>query len=535
MDLGLRDCRAFVAGASRGLGLACAKALAHEGARVFICSRDARAIARAAAEIGAAGHAAADVSRPAEATRVVFEAVAALGGLDCLVTNAGGPPTAPFDKAGDGDWDIAYQLNLMSAVRLIREALPTLKASGRGRIVNLTGYGVKEPISDLVVSDSIRAGVTVMAKTIASDLAPYGITVNNIAPGPIMTDRITEILSARAKSSGISPDELFRRLSETIPVRRMGRPDEIGDLCAYLCSLQAGYLTGQTIVVDGGINRSIWRLPERALPATRRTAKLAQVSRQRGSAMGTATLSRLDVVPLSQHIGAEIRGIDLRDQLDAETVEAIHQAWLDHCVLLFRGQSFSQEDLIRVTGYFGEIAPLSRPPKFFPKGYSRLLPNIMMISNIRENGETIGALPDGEMHFHHDQIHSEIPHNGTLLYSLEIPSHGGDTLFASGYAAYDTLDPALKAEARRPPRLPPLQLRHHVRGGTMGIEAFAKSSHPVFRTHDETGRKAIYVNRLMTCGSTACRRRRATRCSARCSITRRIRSSSTATSGASAI
>jgi 3-oxoacyl-[acyl-carrier protein] reductase len=173
------------------------------------------------------------------------------------VTNAGGPPTAPFEKAGDGDWDIAYQLNLMSAVRLIREALPALKASGRGRIVNLTGYGVKEPMTDLVVSDSVRAGVTVMAKTIASDLAPCGITVNNIAPGPIMTDRLTEILFARAKSSGITPDEQFRRFSETIPVRRMGQPNEIGDLCAYLCSSQAGYLTGQTIIVDGGANRSV--------------------------------------------------------------------------------------------------------------------------------------------------------------------------------------------------------------------------------------------------------------------------------------
>jgi 3-oxoacyl-[acyl-carrier protein] reductase len=257
MDLGLRDCKAFVAGASRGLGLACAKALAGEGARVFVCARNPREIARAAADIGAAGHAAADVSRSAEVTRVVAEAVAALGGLDCLVTNAGGPPTAPFEKAGDTDWDIAYQLNLMSAVRLIREALPALKASGRGRIVNLTGYGVKEPISDLVVSDSIRAGVTVMAKTIATDVAPYGITVNNIAPGPILTDRITEIFSARAQSSGTTPDELLRRFAQTIPVRRLGRPEEIGDLCAYLCSPQAGYLTGQTIVVDGGINRSI--------------------------------------------------------------------------------------------------------------------------------------------------------------------------------------------------------------------------------------------------------------------------------------
>jgi len=257
MDLGLKDCRAFVAGASKGLGRACAKALADEGAHVFICARNADELARAAADIGAAGHAAADVSRPAEVERVVAAAIATLGGLDCLVTNAGGPPTAPFEKAPDGDWDIAYRLNLMSAVRLIRAALPALKASGRGRIVNLTGYGVKEPISDLVVSDSIRAGVTVMAKTIASDLAPYGITVNNIAPGPIATDRITEILTARAKSSGIAPEEQFKRLAATIPVRRMGQPNEVGDLCAYLCSPQAGYITGQTIVVDGGINRAI--------------------------------------------------------------------------------------------------------------------------------------------------------------------------------------------------------------------------------------------------------------------------------------
>jgi 3-oxoacyl-[acyl-carrier protein] reductase len=257
MDLGLKDCKALVVGASKGLGKACAKALAAEGARVFICSRNNEELKRAADEIGAAGHCAADVSQSADIARTVAAAVAALGGLDCLVTNAGGPPTAPFEKAGDGDWDIAYRLNLMSAVRLIREALPALKASGRGRIVNLTGYGVKEPMTDLVVSDSIRAGVTVMAKTIASDLAPFGITVNNIAPGPIMTARLTEILSARAQHHGITPDEQFKRFAETIPVRRMGRPEEIGDLCAYLCSPQAGYLTGQTIVVDGGINRSI--------------------------------------------------------------------------------------------------------------------------------------------------------------------------------------------------------------------------------------------------------------------------------------
>jgi 3-oxoacyl-[acyl-carrier protein] reductase len=257
MDLGLQGCRAFIAGASRGLGKACAKSLADEGARVFICSRNAEEIRRAAAEVGASGFAAADVSGPADVKRIVAEAISSLGGLDILVTNAGGPPTGPFDKAGDGDWDTAYQLTLMSAVRLIREALPALKASGRGRIVNLTGYGVKEPMMDLVVSDSVRAGVTVMAKTIASDLAPFGITVNNIAPGPIMTDRLIAIQAARAKSLGISVEEQFKRFSATIPVRRMGEPKEIGGLCAYLCSSQAGYLTGQSIVVDGGVNRSI--------------------------------------------------------------------------------------------------------------------------------------------------------------------------------------------------------------------------------------------------------------------------------------
>jgi len=215
--------------------------------------------------------------------------------------------------------------------------------------------------------------------------------------------------------------------------------------------------------------------------------------------MDAATKTKLDVVPLTRHIGAEIRGIDLRDRLDPETVRAIHQAWLDHIVLVFRGQNFSQEDLIRATGFFGEQAPMSRPPAFFPKGYAKLLPNIMLISNIRENGEPIGALPDGEMNFHHDMIHNEMPHKGTLLYSVEIPDHGGDTLFASGYAAYDTLDPAIRS------RLEGRKALHHynygttIRGDTSkAVEAFHEAVHPVFRTHDETGRKAVYVNRLMT-------------------------------------
>src|SRR5258706_8675341 len=141
-----------------------------------------------------------------------------------------------------------------------------------------------------------------------------------------------------------------------------------------------------------------------------------------------------------------------------------------------------------------------RPPKFFPKGYSKLLPGIMLISNIRENGEPIGALPDGEMMFHHDMIHVEVPSKATLLYSVEIPSSGGNTLFASGYGAYDTLDPAV------PDRLEIRKAMHHYNYGSTqkrdgkGTKAFGECMHPVFPTNEDTGRKAVYVNRLMTVG-----------------------------------
>jgi taurine dioxygenase len=209
------------------------------------------------------------------------------------------------------------------------------------------------------------------------------------------------------------------------------------------------------------------------------------------------TAGKLDVQKLSAHIGAEVKGIDLSKPIDDALAKALHGAWLEHAVLLFCNQKLQQEDLLRITGYFGNLAKLTRPAKFFPKGYSKLLPNIMMISNIRENGETIGALPDGEMHFHHDQIHSEVPHNGTLLYSLEIPTYGGDTLFASGYAAYDTLDSATK-KAIEGKRANNFYNYGSTLRGKGGIDAHSEAVHPVVRTHEATGRKALYVNRLMT-------------------------------------
>lgn len=214
--------------------------------------------------------------------------------------------------------------------------------------------------------------------------------------------------------------------------------------------------------------------------------------------MSPVASETLEIAPLTKHIGSEIRGVDLRVKPDDETVRAIYRAWLDHLVIIFPGQKLEQEDLIRVTGYFGELGELHRPPKYFPAGYSKLLPGIMLISNIRENGEPIGALPDGEMMFHHDMIHSETPSKATLLYSVEIPSKGGNTLFASGYAAYDTLDPVIRS------RLEGKRALHHYNYGSVqkgdhkGTEAFAECIHPVFRTHEDTKRKAVYVDRLMT-------------------------------------
>jgi taurine dioxygenase len=136
----------------------------------------------------------------------------------------------------------------------------------------------------------------------------------------------------------------------------------------------------------------------------------------------------LKLVPLTQHIGCEVKGVNLRNPLEPAAASAIYRAWLDHAVLVFRDQDLTQEDLVRVTGIFGEFAPLGRPAHTLPSGFTKILPNIMLISNIRENGETIGALPDGEMMFHHDTIHRDDPHKATLLYSVEIPTHGGDTL-----------------------------------------------------------------------------------------------------------
>jgi alpha-ketoglutarate-dependent taurine dioxygenase len=207
---------------------------------------------------------------------------------------------------------------------------------------------------------------------------------------------------------------------------------------------------------------------------------------------------KLDVFKLSPHIGTEVRGLDLSRPLDATTINALHTIWLDRALLIFRRQKLDQEALVRFTRYFGQAGERTASTN---TSYAKkhIVPEIMLISNVRENGEPIGALPDGELHFHHDMIQTNVPHKASLLYALEVPSYGGDTCFASGYAAYDTLDPNVKAKLEGKRVCNTYQYGTTKRGDLTGALNYVDHSlHPTFRTHEETGRKAIYVNRLMS-------------------------------------
>lgn len=258
VDLGLAGRRALVTASSKGLGRACAEALITEGARVCIASRDGEELARVAREIGAVAHHTADVARTEDVKRLVGAAIADLDGLDILVVNAGGPPPGTFADADEDAWERAFRLTLMSAVNLAREALPALRDSDQGRIVNITSSSVREPIPNLILSNALRGAVTGMAKTLSTEMAPHRITVNNLAPGRFLTDRLRANDATSAKKLGIDVEEQLRRSAAAIPMLRFGEPAEFAATCVFLCSRQAAYITGQTIAVDGGLTRGVY-------------------------------------------------------------------------------------------------------------------------------------------------------------------------------------------------------------------------------------------------------------------------------------
>jgi 3-oxoacyl-[acyl-carrier protein] reductase len=256
--LGLTGRRALVTAASKGLGRGCAHALAAEGAHVFIAARGVDDLERAAHEIGATGSMAADVGEEGVPERLVDAAVAALGGLDILVINAGGPPPGTFESTPLEAWEAGFQLTLMSAVRLSKAALPHLRQSDQARIVAITSTSVREPIGNILLSNAFRSALVATLKTMSIEYAPLGITVNNIAPGRFRTDRILQTSRAAAERAGISVEEAVARSEREIPIGRLGDPAEFGAVCAFLCGRQAGYLTGQTIAVDGALTRGVY-------------------------------------------------------------------------------------------------------------------------------------------------------------------------------------------------------------------------------------------------------------------------------------
>jgi 3-oxoacyl-[acyl-carrier protein] reductase len=257
MDLGLANKVALVAAASRGLGRAVAQELAAEGARLIICSRRTETIERVANDIkGATGveviGVAADVSKSSDVARLVSTGVERFGRIDILVTNAGGPPAGQFESFTIDQWEEATRLLLHSAVELARHVLPGMKARGWGRILNITSIAVKQPVDNLILSNSLRAAVTGFARTLANEVANSGVTVNNIMPGYTRTERVEELARMMAEKQGITPDEFIARWEKEIPMRRIGEPREFAALAAFLVSERASYITGVSIPVDGG-------------------------------------------------------------------------------------------------------------------------------------------------------------------------------------------------------------------------------------------------------------------------------------------
>jgi 3-oxoacyl-[acyl-carrier protein] reductase len=262
MDLGLKGKVAAVAAANQGLGYAVAEMLGREGCRVCICGRRAGAVEQAVARLRRDTGAdvtglAADLATPEGPARFIDAAVRAFGGVDVLVCNAGGPAPGTFDELDDAQWQAAFELTVMSAVRLIRAALPSMRTRGGGRIAAITSTSVRQPIPGLLLSNSLRAAVTGLLKTLSSELARDGILVNAVAPGRFNTERVREIDADRARRTGSTPAAVAADYHRAIDLGRYGEPDEFARAVAFAVSWANTYQTGTVISVDGGIVRSV--------------------------------------------------------------------------------------------------------------------------------------------------------------------------------------------------------------------------------------------------------------------------------------
>jgi 3-oxoacyl-[acyl-carrier protein] reductase len=263
MDLGLRNKVALVAASSHGLGRAVAEELASEGASLIICGRNESDVETTAAAISKRSGVEilgvkADVSRPEDVARLVDSASARFGHIDILITNAGGPPTGTFETLTREEWESATRLTLFSAIELIRQVLPGMKERGWGRILNITSITVKQPVEGLLLSNSLRAGLTGFARTLANEVATYGVTVNNILPGYTRTERVEELATQMAARQGISAAEFKAKWEQEIPMRRLGEPREFAALATFLVSERASYITGASFQVDGGWIKSLF-------------------------------------------------------------------------------------------------------------------------------------------------------------------------------------------------------------------------------------------------------------------------------------
>ena len=261
MDLGLKDKRALIASSSRGLGFAAAMTLAREGCKVVINSRDEEKVRAAAEKItnetgtqayGVAG----DVSDTSTAETLIQSAVESLGGLDILITNAGGPPAGSFETFDEDTWQKAVDSSFMSHVRLIRAALPHLRKSDSPSVLTFTSYTVKQPLPNLVLSNSVRAATVGLTKSLAMELGKENIRFNSIMPGWTMTERVQELMAFRAKNNNTTVEEEIAKQTAEIPLGRVGQPQEFANAAAFLVSPAASFIHGVALAVDGGITKS---------------------------------------------------------------------------------------------------------------------------------------------------------------------------------------------------------------------------------------------------------------------------------------